>query len=105
MATQADGDRLPVPSTKEALIMQLLVRNGETFGLKMVEQSEGELKRGTVYVTLSRMEEKGYISSRQEDQLPGAIGLPRRLYKLTGLGARVLSAWEMYGLALVPSAT
>lgn len=82
--------------------MRLLVRHGETYGLKMVDDSEGDLKRGTIYVTLKRMEEKGYITSRQEEQLPGAIGLPRRLYNLTGTGVRVLQAWEAYHLALCP---
>lgn len=99
---EKETDRLPVPSHKEALIMQLLVRSGELYGLEMVTQSEGELKRGTVYVTLDRMEDKGYLTSRQEEKLPGAIGLPRRLYKLTGFGQRVLEAWEMYGMALAP---
>jgi DNA-binding PadR family transcriptional regulator len=97
------SERLPVPSPKEALVMQLLVRGGELYGLQMVEQSEGELKRGTVYVTLERMEDKGYITSRQEERAPDAIGLPRRLYKLTGLGERVLHAWEAYGMAVVPA--
>jgi len=97
---QKDGERLLVPSQKEALILRLLMGNAELFGLQMVEFSEGALKRGTVYVTLDRMEDKGYITSRQEEKLPGAIGLPRRLYKLTGLGQRVLCAWETYGLAI-----
>lgn len=98
-------ERLPVPSQKEALILRLLVGNGELFGLQMVERSKGELRRGTVYVTLDRMEDKGYLTSRQEEKLPGAIGLPRRLYKITGLGQRVLHAWEIYGQAvsLVPA--
>lgn len=97
-----EGERLPVPSQKEMLIMQLLIRGGELYGLQMVAQSKGSLKRGTVYVTLERMEEKGYLTSRQEEQSPGAIGLPRRLYKLTGLGERVLQAWEVYGMAVAP---
>lgn len=99
---EEQSERLPVPSQKEALIMQLLARNGEQYGLQMVDGSDGELKRGTVYVTLDRMEDKGYLTSRQEEKLPGAIGLPRRLYKLTGHGARVLHAWEAYGVALAP---
>lgn len=102
MNDHTKADRLAVPSQKEALIMQLLTRNGEMFGLKMVEESDGELKRGTVYVTLNRMEEKGYLTSREEEQLPGAIGLPRRLYRLTGLGERVLLAWESYGMSVAP---
>ena len=50
----------------------------------MVELSDGRLKRGTVYVTLGRMQEKGYLESRQEPLPEGAIGLPRRLYRPTG---------------------
>ncbi len=51
------------------------------------------------------MEDKGDITSRQEEKLPGAIGLPRRLNKVTGLGQRVLLAWETYGqsVCLVPA--
>jgi DNA-binding PadR family transcriptional regulator len=51
-------------------------------------------KRGTVYVTLGRMEEKGFLESRQEPLPPGAIGLPRRLYRPTGYALRVLAAWR-----------
>ena len=70
--------RLPRLSSAERLILDLLVEHDELFGLQLVEQSGGRLKRGTVYVTLGRMVEKGYLESRQEPLPPGAIGLPRR---------------------------
>jgi DNA-binding PadR family transcriptional regulator len=73
----------------------LLVANGPLYGLQLVELSGGALKRGTVYVTLGRLESKGYVQSEQEPQPPGAIGLPRRLYRPTGLGERVLRAWTV----------
>ena len=82
--------RLP---RKERLILDLLISSGPLYGLRLVELSDGRLKRGTVYVTLSRMEAKGYLASEQEAPVPGAIGLPRRLYRSTPLGARVLTAW------------
>ena len=63
------------------------------FGLHMVEVSAGALKRGTIYVTLSRMEAKGYVESEQEPSQAGAIGLPRRIYRPTALGERMLRAW------------
>ena len=85
---------LPKFSTAERLIVELLAHQGEQFGLQMVEHSEGRLKRGTVYVTLGRMQEKGYLESRQEAMPEGAIGLPRRLYRPTGLAMRVLAAWQ-----------
>jgi DNA-binding PadR family transcriptional regulator len=84
---------VPRLSPTERLILQLLAGE-EMFGLQLVEQSKGELKRGTVYVTLGRMQDKGYVESWTEEQAPGAIGLPRRLYRPTAYGLRVLEAWE-----------
>jgi DNA-binding PadR family transcriptional regulator len=85
----------PIPSLppKERLILDLLVSQGPLFGLQLVASSDGALKRGTVYVTLGRMETKGFIRSEQEALPPGAIGLPRRMYYPTPLGERVLRAW------------
>ena len=80
-------------SAKETLILEMLVASArELFGLEMVEASKGELKRGTIYVTLKRMEDKGLIESRTEARAVGEIGIPRRLYKITGHGERVLAA-------------
>jgi len=85
---------LPSLSATERLIIELLANHEELFGLRMVELSQGRLKRGTVYVTLGRMQEKGYLESRQEPLPEGAIGLPRRLYRPTGLAMRILAAWK-----------
>src|SRR6476646_7936162 len=86
----------PVPrlSGTERLILDLL-RQGELFGLQLVDRSEGALKRGTVYVTLGRMQDKGYVESRTEPLPDGAIGLPRRVYTPTAFGLRVLHAWAL----------
>ena len=76
------------------------LRGREKFGLELVAASRGALKRGTVYVTLGRMERKGFITSRQEAQASGAIGLPRRLYKATPYGLKVLEAYQLLQEAL-----
>jgi len=85
----------PIPTLppKERLILELLAASDPMFGLQLVEASHGALKRGTVYVTLGRMEKKGFIESEQEAAQAGAIGLPRRLYRPTALGRRVMKAW------------
>lgn len=87
------NEALPRFSATERLIIELLTEHEELFGLRMVELSGGRLKRGTVYVTLGRMQEKGYLESRQEALPPGAIGLPRRLYRPTGFALRAHAAW------------
>ena len=90
---------LPSLSRAERLILELLSEE-ETFGLALVHRSRGALKRGTVYVTLGRMQDKGYVQSRTEARAPGAIGLPRRLYRPTAHGLRVLNAWALAARAL-----
>jgi PadR family transcriptional regulator len=97
--------RLPRLSAKESLILDLLARGDELYGLQLVAASKGRLKRGTVYVTLGRMEDKGYVTSRAEDAPDGAGGLPRRVYEITPQGARVMKAWStlVHHLAAEPA--
>jgi DNA-binding PadR family transcriptional regulator len=90
-------DRPPVSlPRKEQLILELLHAHGALYGLQLVERANGALRRGTVYVTLGRMEAKGLVKSQQEPRHPGAIGLPRRTYRITGLGERMLRAWATF---------
>jgi DNA-binding PadR family transcriptional regulator len=93
---------LPTVSPKELMILELLVNEGRMYGLELVAASRGHLKRGTVYVTLGRMEEKGYVRSRQEDAPAAAGGLPRRVYEPTALGRRVCDAWGLVRQQLAP---
>ena len=94
----------PIPSLppKEALILELLVEESELYGLQLVAASKGRLKRGTVYVTLGRMEEKGFITSRLEDAPADEGGLPRRIYEPTAFGRRVLKAYAHVHRSLRP---
>jgi DNA-binding PadR family transcriptional regulator len=92
-AMASAGHRLPRVSDKEAIVLELLLREPDSYGLALVAASRGVLKRGTVYVTLGRMEEKGYVTSRQVDSPTG--GLPRRSYRATSLGRQLFEAWEV----------
>jgi DNA-binding PadR family transcriptional regulator len=75
--------------------VRVLLRPGERFALQLIGLSNGSLKPGTVYITLSRMESKGCVLSRSEDRLPNAKGLPRRWYRSTAYGRRVRKAWAL----------
>jgi DNA-binding PadR family transcriptional regulator len=83
-----------LPSDKELVILRLL-RDGsvEMYGLELVDASDGALGRASVYVTLSRMETKGFVKSRtpSKDDHPG---LPRPRYRITALGERAFQAAE-----------
>jgi PadR family transcriptional regulator PadR len=74
----------------ELLILTLLATDSPSYGLDLVARSRGQLKRGSVYVTLGRMERKGFVWSELEER-PGE-GPPRRLYAPTALGKRAIVA-------------
>ena len=92
-------DEIPSLSRKEHLILELLINHGEMYGLEMVKAARSDIKRGTVYVTLGRMADKGYVESRQAKE-PGDPGLPKRLFRATGYGQQVYSAWELARAAI-----
>jgi DNA-binding PadR family transcriptional regulator len=94
--------RFPSLSSKEGAILDLLGRSKEMYGLVLVTASRGDLKRGTVYVTLARMEDKGFISSRLDDEPAPSGGLPRRLYTATPYGRELHAAHRAFRNRLVP---
>lgn len=80
--------------------MLAILGSGERFGLQIVDESDGAIARGTVYVTLGRMEEKGFVTSRPDPDSAGQPGMPRRLYRVTALGQAALKAREALSMAL-----
>lgn len=82
--------KLPRVSRKEFIILELLIRHGEMFGLQLVQHAPDEFTRSTIYITLQRMTEKGFLTSRVVEDRNG--GPARRLYHATGLGYRMYSA-------------
>lgn len=90
-------ERVPTLSSKEALVFDLLLKtpSSEKYGLELVNESANRLKRGTIYVTLNRMEDKGYVESRLEEPERPTSGIPRRLYKVTGYGQKVYEIWQL----------
>lgn len=68
----------------------LAIRDGARYGLDVMDRTH--LPSGTVYPTLGRMEERGYVRGRWESAaVATAEGRPRRrYYELTGAGAEAL---------------
>lgn len=88
-------------SLAESLIAELLRQSSKPlFGLELVRRSppgELQLKKGTIYVTLERMEKKGLVTSELETAPPphvrkGDFYIPRRMYRLTPQGRAALVA-------------
>lgn len=89
------NNEFPSLSGKEFSIMKMLINDGEMFGLEMVTESEGELKKGTIYVTLQRMSDKNLIDSFEEERGENENGIARRMYSPSDYGERVFKAQEL----------
>jgi DNA-binding PadR family transcriptional regulator len=81
------------PTGKERVVLELLRDSSHgMYGLELVDASGGRLRRGSIYVTLGRMLDKGFVTARVLDSVRGQPGLPRPQYKITALGQRALKA-------------
>jgi DNA-binding PadR family transcriptional regulator len=83
----------PFATETELLILGLLQRSAGLYGMELLHKSNGKLKRGTIYVTLGRLEERGLVTS----ELPKTekhSGLPRPVYSVSEAGKRMLKAWQ-----------
>jgi PadR family transcriptional regulator len=72
----------------EQMLLLAAMRLGENaYGMRLMEELEStvgrSVSRGSVYVTLDRMEGKGWIESELSESRPERGGRPRRVIKLT----------------------
>jgi DNA-binding PadR family transcriptional regulator len=81
----------PFPTKTELKILAVLADNTGLYSLELVRRSGGNLKRGTVYVTLGRLQDKGLVRSRVPKKAKNP-GPPRPIYSVTGKGYRMLEA-------------
>jgi len=76
------------------LCLLSLLSQGSKYGLQIItelrEMTGGffDLKEGTLYPALRRLEEKGYLKSEWVER---ESGIPRRYYQITEKGRAVLS--------------
>ncbi len=75
----------------EQMMLLAILRSGdEAYGAALVRELEAtagrRVSRGSVYVTLDRMEVKRWIESSESEPRPERGGRPRRLLRVTPLG-------------------
>jgi DNA-binding PadR family transcriptional regulator len=86
---------LPPLGDFEMLVLLAILRvEGEAYGsviLNALQERAGRnVSRGALYVTLDRLESKGYVSSRPGDPAPSRGGRPRRYYTVKPTGLALL---------------
>jgi DNA-binding PadR family transcriptional regulator len=89
------------PTPSEMVVMRILQGNPQgAYGLEIVMESNGEVKRGSVYVLLGRLEEKGFVRVLPSKRTREALGPARPQYQLTAEGSRVLSTASAVGMRI-----
>ena len=87
---------LPKLTKTERLILEQLVAHpAGKYGLEIVKDSSGSIRRGSVYVLLERMTDRKLVKVDPGKSSPATGGLPRPVYSPTGLGMKVLSAYQL----------
>ena len=94
----------------DEIILMILREHSEIYGLDMLDalnrdrKKKREVKLGTLYSTLTRLEKNGLVSTRWgEEVVEGERGARRKYYKITGLGAQALSDIARYRASFLPS--
>ncbi|MGH2585393.1 MAG: PadR family transcriptional regulator [Dehalococcoidia bacterium] len=85
-----------LPGAFEQLILLALARLGsDAYGMTVRQEIESRTGRsislGAVYVTLDRLEQKGYISSHSGAPTPERQGRARRFFRLESPGRLALA--------------
>jgi PadR family transcriptional regulator, regulatory protein PadR len=75
---------------EQMLMLAILRLEDGAYGVRLMEELEARVgrrvSRGSVYVTLDRLEDKGFIESETADSTPSRGGRPRRIVTVTPAG-------------------
>ena len=92
---QRDGRTEILAEFEQFVLLAVLHVGTEAYGVPVRREIERRLRRsvsrGAVYVTLDRLEAKGYLASRFGDPAPERGGRSKRCYAVTHRGHAVLA--------------
>jgi PadR family transcriptional regulator PadR len=85
-------------------VLHLTEQRQEAYGSALREEIEARtcraVPRGSIYITLDRLEEKGLLVSREAGASVARGNRPKRLFKVTAAGGRAVKA-SVTALALM----
>ena len=84
----------PLGEFEQLVLLAVLRLKEDAYAVPIRQEIEDRTKRsaarGAVYITLDRLEEKGYLKSRLGEGSPERGGRPRRYYTVSTAGVRAL---------------
>jgi len=79
---------------EQMLLLAVMRLDAEAYGIRLMEELDERagrsVSRGSVYVTLDRLEAKGWITSEMSESRPERGGRSRRIVSVTPEGLAVL---------------
>ncbi len=92
-------NKTKLPSPLEATLLTILI-NGEKYGREIRNDYECRMSKklplGSLYTTLNRMEEIGFIDSRMDESVHPRGGYKRRYFRITGVGQQAISEYQIF---------
>jgi len=84
---------------EQVVLLAVLRVEGEAYAVPILREIEKRTRRavtrGALYVTLDRLEEKGYLDSWLSDPTPQRGGRPKRFYQVKPAGVAALeNSWS-----------
>jgi PadR family transcriptional regulator PadR len=80
-----------VPNVRELILLSILI-SGEKYGLELRREYEAASKQfmplGSLYVTMDRLEQAGFVRSRVGASVAENGGNRRKYFRLTAVGRR-----------------
>jgi PadR family transcriptional regulator, regulatory protein PadR len=81
---------------EEMILLMAGILGEDAYALKIVEEVESQTRKtvsiGAVHSTLSRLEEKGFLTSQFGKPSPERGGRRKRIYTVTAVGRHALAA-------------
>lgn len=94
------GSKSGLGPFQQQLLYALLRLGDQAYGMSIWEELEKRtgqsLSIGAVYVSLERLERKGFVTSHMGDPTPQRGGRAKRHYLITGAGAQALQDSERF---------
>lgn len=89
---------------EETILLLVGILGSEAYALKISEEFESQTKRpvsiGAVHSTLSRIEDKGFVTSEMGASTAERGGRRKRIYTITAAGQRALETSRALKLSL-----
>ncbi len=79
---------------EEIVILTVAILNHDAYGVSIKKEIESRLNRsvsvGALQTALKRMEDKGYLKSREGEGTQERAGRPKRYYQVTAFGKKAM---------------